>query len=299
MAEVNEKMNTADTDDALDNLSERSGKTTNGSSARQKTNLEKRLKDVDQRLEERNKSFFASTFSMFYPGDYDEVEVPEDAIEVDEDGNRYVVPQVIKPWVCRYYYQPEKKARLARHSALAMVIIVLSIVPLFTGVPGGVGAMILGVLLLLNFQFRYRDIALWKWPMPEIPYLSNLDLGEKINEAERRSEEMIRQREEYERMVEEGTSVVFIDPVDDYRDGNPSPATILTNWMNVAAQMDRDDFIEASDGKLNNFTMNLLLDDNEGAWKDPTILDTVSFITKTDAQDWIDAFDLWSASEEI
>ena len=296
-----EKSASTGEDEELRERKSESSRDDGGSPSRKKSNLEKRLRAVDESIDERNKSLFASTFSVFYPAYYDEVEIPEEAIQVDEYGDECVVPQVVKPWVCKYYYQPERKARLARHSALAAIIVLFSIVALFNGIPGGIGAMILGVLLLLNFQFRFRDIAVWKWPMPEIPYLSDLDLGERINEAERRSAEIIREREEYERMVEEGrdSTVIFIDPVDNYRDGNPSPATILTNWMNVSAQMDRDEFIEASDGKLNNFTMNLILEDNEGAWKDPTILDTVSFMTNTNAQDWLDAYELWSASEEI
>ena len=88
--------------------------------SRKRSNLEKQLKDVDKRIEEGNKSLFASTFSAFYPAYYDEVEIPPEAIQVDEYGSDYIVPRVIKPWVCRYYYQPEKKARLMRHSALAM-----------------------------------------------------------------------------------------------------------------------------------------------------------------------------------
>ena len=266
--------------------------------SRRRKGVENALKDADKRLEESSKSIFASTFSVFYPAHYDEEDIPESQIDVDEEGNEYVEPLMVKPWVCRYYYSPERKARLARHSAYAMAMIVVAVAPLFLGIPGGIGATVLGFLLLLNFQFRYRDIALWKWPMPEIPFLSQLDIGSAVNEARERSTQALREQEEYENMVEEGTSLEYIEPVDDYREGNPSPATILTNWMNISAQMDKEDFIDASDGRINNFTMDLILKDNEGAWKDPTILDTISYITKTNAQDWLDAFELWNTSEE-
>lgn len=263
-----------------------------------KKGVETALKDADKRLEESSKSTFASTFSVFYPAHYDKEEVPESQINVDEEGNEYIEPLMVKPWVCKYYYSPERKARLARHSAYAMAMIIIAMAPLFLGVPGGIGATALGIVLLLNFQFRYRDIAFWKWPMPEIPFLSQIDVGSAVSEAKERSAQALREQEEYENMVEEGTSLEYIEPVDDYREGNPSPATILTNWMNISAQMDKEDFIDESDGRINNFTMDLILKDNEGAWKDPTILDTISYITKTNAQDWLDAFELWNESEE-
>ena len=265
---------------------------------RRKSGLEKALKNADDRIDESSKSIFASAFSVFYPAHYDREEAPDSQVFVDEEGEEYIEPLMVKPWVCRYYYSPEKKARLARHSAYALAIIVVAIAPSFLGVPGGISAVVLGLLLLMNFQFRYRDIAIWKWPMPEIPFLSQLDIGSSLNEAKDRSAQALREQEEYESMVEEGTSIQYIEPVDDYREENPSPATILTNWMNVSAKMDKEDFIDASDGKINNFTMDLILDDNEGAWKDPTILDTISYITKTNTQDWLDAFNLWDKSEE-
>lgn len=284
---------------AEDSLQEESSTDQNSEKgSRRRKGVENALKDADKRLEESSKSIFASTFSVFYPAHYDEEDIPESQIDVDEEGNEYVEPLMVKPWVCRYYYSPERKARLARHSAYAMAMIVVAVAPFFLGIPGGIGATVLGFLLLLNFQFRYRDIALWKWPMPEIPFLSQLDIGSAVNEAKERSTQALREQEEYENMVEEGTSLEYIEPVDDYREGNPSPATILTNWMNISAQMDKEDFIDASDGRINNFTMELILKDNEGAWKDPTILDTISYITKTNAQDWLDAFELWNASEE-
>lgn len=262
---------------------------------KKETGVEAALKNASERIDDISSSFAASIFSVFYPAYYDDVDVPEENIRYDENGKQYAIPEMVKPWKCHYYYQSERKARLARHSAYAGVIIFLSLVPMFAGVPGGIGAFILGVLLLINFQFRYRDIALWKWPMPEIPFLSQLDIGENIREANEKSQKALRDKEEYERMVEE-SSVEFIEPVDNYRDDYPSPATILTNWMNASAHMTKEDFIDESDGKINNFTMNLLLDDNKGAWEDESVLDVVSQITKTRASDWIDAYNNWESA---
>lgn len=261
-------------------------------------NLESKLSTLDNRINESSASNAISFLAPFYSANYDKPDIPEEAIDYDDDGNAYIIPQVLKPWVCRYYYSPDRKARLARHSAYSVAIIFVSVMSSFSQVNGGLSALVLGVLLLVNFQFRYHDLALWKWPMPEIPFLSSIDFGKQYSEAKERIEEEARARQEYEEMVEEGGSVEFIEPVDDYRDGNPSPATILTNWMNMAAQMDKQEFIDASDGKLNSFTMNLILEDNEGAWRDETILDTVSYITKTNAQDWLDAYELWEKSKD-
>lgn len=260
--------------------------------------LEDTLSGINKKIDESSKASTIGFLTPFYAAHYDKPEIPDEAIEVDEEDNFYISPQVEKPWVCKYYYSPERKARLARHSAYAIAIMAISMASALTQVPGGISALVLGVVLLINFQFRYRDIALWKWPMPEIPVLSNLDLKSQYDEMKMKIEEEQREKEEYQEMVEQGSSVEFIEPVDDYRDGNPSPATILTNWMNISAHMDKQEFIDASDGKLNNFTMDLLLGDNEGAWRDETILDTVSYITETNAQDWLDAYELWEKSDE-
>ena len=90
-----------------------------------------------------------------------------------------------------------------------------------------------------------------------------------------------------------------MEPVNDVVDGNSSPATILTRWMNNVASMTIGDFIDESDGKLNNLTMTMLLTDNSGAWADDDILDIVSQITQSHPQQWREAYEAWDNAKQL
>ena len=105
--------------------------------------------------------------------------------------------------------------------------------------------------------------------------------------------------EEYKEIAEQESSITFVEPVNDVVDGNSSPATILTRWMNNVASMTTGDFIDESDGKLNNLTMTMLLTDNSGAWADDDILDIVSQITQSHPQQWRDAYEAWDNAKQL
>lgn len=238
---------------------------------------------------------------IFSESYYDDVDVPDEAIKFDDDGNPSITPIVDAPWKCRYFYSPYHKARLARHSGYAIFMMIAGAGSAFQQAAGGISAVVLAFLLLINFQFRYRDIALYKIPMPSIPILSDIDFGEafrSLMEEDEDRDEDDEDAEEYKEIAEQESSITFVEPVNDVVDGNSSPATILTRWMNNVASMTTGDFIDESDGKLNNLTMTMLLTDNSGVWADDDILDIVSQITQSHPQQWREAYEAWDNAKQ-
>lgn len=268
-----------------------------------KTKSEKRMEELDGKAESISKSLF-SPLAVFSPDHYDMPDIPDEQITgiVDENGDVVdveVTPKVVKPWVCDYYHFPEKKARLAWHLLFAVFMFLTGIYTyLATQMDGSIFCTILAFLLFINFLFRYKDIAVYKWPMPKIPILSDINFGAVaavLGENWRKSRED--SKKEYDELVESEDAPEYIEAVRDYNGEYPSPATILTNWMNTIAEWDMDDLIENSDGKLDRFSVRMLLKDDAGAWSDVDLLDTISELTGSHPQQWIDALDNWMKAD--
>lgn len=244
--------------------------------------------------------------NVFSARGYEHPDIPEDVegikyatdgdgdVEYDADGNPiilYVPPKMISTWRCEYYLQPWRKARLARHMALCVLLFLLTLASVLSATIvsyTAIAAAVLPLALLVNMAFRYGGIAAYKRPMPPIPFLSDLRLPTRqISES-------------YERIVAESEAdgTIYVTPVKRYAgpDRAPSPATILTRWMNSTAEWTPGELTENSGGLLDSFKVKLLLADDEAAWTDSDILDTLGQVTGSSPQQWIDARDTYVAA---
>lgn len=76
----------------------------------------------------------------------------------------------------------------------------------------------------------------------------------------------------------------------------PSPATILTNWMNLdEVQWDEKELHERAGGMLSRYDIKLLLSDNEIIWNDTEKIDVLSKITGTNTKQWEEAYNKWKS----
>lgn len=219
--------------------------------------------------------------------------VDEDGeIEVDSDGNEvilYVPPKVLSTWRCEYYLQPWRKARLARHMVLAVLLFLLTLSSVVTAtiIPyTAILATVACFALIINLAFRYGGIALYKRPMPPIPFFSNLRFPTK--KFVKSYEEALAEAEA------EGTT--YVKPVNNYVGDTPSPATILTRWMNGVAEWSASDLSENSGGLLDSFKVKLLLNDDEAAWTDSDTLKSLAKVTGSSEKQWTDAWTEYSSA---
>lgn len=248
--------------------------------------------------------FVFKPLEIFSVSSYEVPDIPEEQIIEFQDDDGEVVGYAIEPkvernWVCNYYHYPTQKVRLIVHMFLAGGIFFLGLSALTqSNMPGAIPCMVISALLFLNFLFRYNDWAVYKYPMPEIPILSRLNFGDIIDKARDNLKREENMKKEYEELVESDDVIEYVPAVKNYRDGNPSPATILTNWMNTVAEWSSDDLIENSDGKINRFAAKMLLDDDPTAWGDEELVDTISKITGSHPQQWEKALVKWMESED-
>ena len=244
-------------------------------------------------------------FKFFSPFYYDEPDIPDEAISI-VDGKEIVKPQVTGKWECEYYYSPQRKVVMAQHLAMGFTGIFLSLSAIFDNAAGGILSFILLAILVTNVFFRYTGLALYNRPMPELPIPSIDIFGNVINtisefresmakerEDKKRRKEQSRKQEEFDEYKEENHSTMYVDPVDDYSGDYPSPATILSDWMNSVAQMTKGDLVEASDGRINNFVATMLLKDNPEVWDDDDIVDSLAQVTSSHPSEWKKARDSW------
>lgn len=262
---------------------------------------EKPLTREDRERNVRDSNSPLRFFSEYY---YSDPDIPREAKIDDGFGGKTVVPQVVDKWRCHYYYSARRKAKMATHLAMGILAVVLSIVAVANQVQGGILSLILFLILTINVFFRYWNLALYKLPMPAIPFLSSIDISALIKQRMDESEEKIREEEEkesreerdmeaFEQYKEKNHSTMYVDPVDDYSGDYPSPATILSDWMNSVAQMTRGDLVEASDGRINNFVATMLLKDNPEVWDDDDIVDSLAQVTSSHPSEWKKARDSW------
>lgn len=244
--------------------------------------------------------------NVFSARGYDQPEIPEDTegilyavdsdgdVEYDADDNPiilYVPPTVLSRWRCDYHLQPWRKARLARHMLLCVLLFMITLASLLTTTIVTYTAVLAAVLLmalLINMAFRYGGIAVYGRPMPPIPFLSNLRLPTR------------QLAESYERVLAESEAdgTVYVTPVKRYAGENevPSPATILTRWMNGVAEWTSGDLIENSGGLLDSFRVKLLLADDEAAWTDEDTLDALARVTGSSTDQWTDAWQAYTGA---
>lgn len=265
---------------------------------------ERDTKELSLEEKKHNVKNSLSPLRAFSPYNYEDDDVPDSAIDYDDNGNAYITPTVVKTWKCHYYYDAQRKSRLASHIALGVAGIFLSIFAFVNGVAGGWAALIILTLLTLNVLFRFNGWALYKIPMPEIPVLSSLDYASHIKQtmdksaqAIKQQEEEEQQRKEFEEFKKNNTITEFVTPVHDYREGNPSPATILTDWMNGVAHMTKEDLVSQSDRHINDFVATMLLKDNDEVWNDADVIDSISQLTSSHPAEWKQARDIWRSSE--
>lgn len=262
---------------------------------------EKPLTREDRERNVRDSNSPLRFFSEYY---YSDPDIPREAKIDDGFGGKTVVPQVVDKWRCHYYYSARRKAKMATHLAVGMLAVILSIAAVANQVQGGILSLILFLILTINVFFRYWNLALYKIPMPAIPFLSSIDISALIKQRMDESEEKIREEEEkegrgerdmeaFEQYKDENHSTMYVDPVNDYSGDYPSPATILSDWMNSVAQMTKGDLVEASDGRINSFVATMLLKDNPEVWDDDDIVDSLAQVTSSHPSEWKKARDSW------
>lgn len=250
-----------------------------------------KISDIDDNL--LDSGGFKSFRSDGYENEIGE-ETPRQVEELD-DGTIIAIPELVKNWRCRYFYSPGYKAHLFRTIFLFILIIVMLVFFLFTtAVPRQVGFTLAIVLVFfVNILFRYYDLALYNQPMPMVPgaslFFYKLFTNEyKDHHEEEGNEEESREREGY--VVNE----VSIDPINNVKNGNPSPATVLTRWMNSSdVRWSAEDIIEKSGGVIDKFTLKMLLKDNGDAWADEEVIDTLSIITGSNPIQWQQTYEKW------
>lgn len=269
------------------------------------TSDRKRYKEIFSKLSDIDNNYTDSVsegFKSFRGESYeDDFEDPEN-FQILDDGTLIPEPNVKDTWLCKYYYSPGYKAHLFRSIFILMPIMFMLITFLFTStlyIEVGFALSVI-TILFINIIFRYYDLAIYKRPMPMIPALSmffykyftnEYDLEEVNNNDSDIDED---QKNEYQGYVVENNT---IDPVEDVRDGNPSPATILTRWMNSEEVRWRaEDIIENSGGTIDNFILKMLLKDNHEAWTDEEIVDNISIITGSNPLQWNRTYEKWKNS---
>lgn len=243
------------------------------------------LRSTAEKIDSRYESTISSFFSPLTSSHYQEPPEPPEGNVVldDESGETYISPLVEKKWVCQYFYSPERKARLYRYMLISVIAVAISsVVAVSLDIPGSIASIVVTSFIFLNIMCRYFGFAVYNRPMPELPVLSYLETREpSVDEDDENDDE---------------DGVEYISQVDNINNGEMSPATYLTRWMNNTAHMSRSEFIESSGGKIDEFKMNLLLSDNKEAWSDAGIVERVSEITNSHPDDWYSALTKWEGS---
>lgn len=254
--------------------------------------------DSPGRIDSFYDSVFGNALSIFTAKHYPEVDIPEERIMktmVHSDGTVepvYVIPELIRPWVCNYFHTPRYKARLAISIVgiiLAILAVVLSLS--LTQTASVIASVFILLALLVNVTFRYLGIALWKYPMPRIPYFSDL----RIDRSEEVEENVEEEYDSYEEALESSEDKTdLVQRVERVRNGHMSPATLLTRWMNGPARMSESDLIAESGGVLDSFRIRLMMKDDEEVWTDSETIDALSKITNSRPKQWREAWENWN-----
>lgn len=222
--------------------------------------------------------------------DADEAEI---IAENDEEKILRYKPKVISKWQCEYFNSPRQMARLAQHQMIIVcVLLFMYVMSLSISTISVYAGMVLLAIIGISFWMRYSNMAFFGKAVPTIPILSDIYF---LDSSDEDDEE--KNKEDYQEKVAKEADIEYVKPVEDIRNGYPSPATILTRWMNHEAQWTIEDLIESSGGLLDNFKVSLMMKNDENAWQDREILDVISRISNSNPREWKNAYAQWSNDE--
>lgn len=253
---------------------------------------------------------FIHVFSRFHYDVFDYQADPEldTATDHTKNGMPYrFKPVIVDTWNCEYFNTPYGKARLLRHAlfaAIGFIIVGLSSVTshnAYTYI-----SMILFALLFLSFMFRYYNIALYKIPVPEIPFFSNLMRDTEHYEFSVYERELYRmdgkdieidvpnsffgEEDEEEDSDEDHT---YVEEVNRVNGGNKSPGTVLSEYMNNTVLWDAEKMFTETNGVIDEDVLQQLLDDDEDAWSNYKYLKALQEATSADPDRWIQQMEDW------
>lgn len=256
---------------------------------------------VGKKISEINDSYDESTNSLlllFSPEGYEYPPEPDEddfIYEKSENGDEVIVgikPRRIGKNRFEYFYSPQYKARLAKCLVAMLVlffIMLMSTVFIYAD-KAAIIFMVVLVLVMLNVFIRYSGVGIAGRPVPVIPFLSSFvaSMGNVQEGSDSETEE--------DNDEEVSSGEIYVTPIEDVRNGNPSPATILTRWMNNEARWTEDDIIENSGGVINRTVVKMLFKNNHEIWTDEDILDTLSSITGSHPKQWVEVYNKWEQS---
>lgn len=274
----------------------------------------KRMKGVGDNLNSFNDSFTAP-FSRYNYDIYD-FEVEPDKSEVREtltdptSGAEIpyrFTPRVLSKWRVEYFNTPYGKARLARHAALAFfAIFVMLMVSITISSPYVFISIGIFVLLLADFLMRYYGVGFFYVAAPEIPFFTNFmrdtevfefeNLIEGVTGVEFKHDYDANDDEEEEEVIESQDNdldIKYVPEVNNYNNGNPSPATILSSYMNKEMKWTQQDLEDKTGGVIDSLKFDLLMQDNDLVWTNDLVLDSLSKQTNSTPKEWLDALDKW------
>lgn len=254
----------------------------------------------------------------------------------NDKGEEFVTgikPKQTGVWKFEYYFSPLFKAQLAKFMfiiVLTLPLVLLSVITMTHNISALI-VLAICVLMLINTFLLYSGSGLGSFPAPQLLPLTWLvskvpikgytpSLIEQFlqftqqdeylgpEERQKRAREIQKNKKSKRKsflrnLLEENNENKFNE--DNYditvennvsRENNPSPATILTNWMNLdEVQWDENDLHERAGGMLSRYDIKLLLSDNESIWKDSEKIDVLSKITGTNTKQWEEAYNKWKA----
>lgn len=270
-------------------------------------------------------------YSVFNPQYYPETPTPPSKniiTELDEQGNNSVInikPKRTGAWSFEYYFSPLFKAQLAKLITFLIIIFpisLLSSITLYNKTPAIIITFIVAIMII-HTLLLHQGVGIGKIPAPQPIILSwivskipvkgytespietsrRILQGENYNGPEERELRKSRRNTIYEKDILDNSSLSdnqkedSIEVVNNYNNGNPSPATILTNWMNNdSVKWTEEDLHDNAGGLFSRFDISLLLEDNESIWKDPEKIEILSEITGTSPSQWEEAYEKWISS---
>lgn len=267
------------------------------------------LRNVRGKIDKADESFL-SPFSRFSYRIYDfSVEPTQDEIQdtiVDKFSGEEIpyrfTPRVLSKWRVEYFHTPYAKARLARHALYSLVAMFIMFIVSITITNNYIFvSMGIFIAMLINFLLRYSGVGLFGTPVPEIPYLTNLMRNTESYEFEALSYEMhgeeyvpTSEREDEDNSAEPVIQTTFVKQVENHNSkGDPSPATILSNWMNNEARWTQKDLEDKTGGVIDDLKFELLMQDNDVVWENRNVIDALSKQTNSSPDDWQDALNKW------
>lgn len=122
--------------------------------------------------------------------------------------------------------------------------------------------------------------------MPKIPFLSNFSISELLKSVEVDYSEIEEEDDDEDKE--------YVTQIERSRNGNDSPATILTRWMNKVAKWEEKDIIKNTNGDIDKVKFRMLLKDSKSAWEDEDAINSLALITGSSPDDWKRAWENYS-----